>query len=73
MPDLRQLKLAGGNNNLDQFQGLSGAGLAAAFTACRRLRNIELPYSAGLEGQQLVAHLTQLTSLTSVSSEAALG
>ena len=64
LPDLRQLKLAGGNN-LDQLQGLSGAGLAA-FTACRRLRDIELPYSADLKGQQLVAQLPRLASLNSV-------
>ena len=62
LPDLRRLSVMGGENSL---RGLTGAGLAA-FTACRRLRKIELPYSAELEDQQLVAQLPRLTSLTSV-------
>ena len=61
LPDLRRLSVMGGADNL---RGLTGAGLAA-FTACRRLRNIELPYSA-MEDQQLLAQLPRLTSLTSV-------
>ena len=65
LPDLRRLSVTGGNNSVDMLRGLSGAGLAA-FTACRRLRHIELPCSAVLEGQQLVTHVPQLTSLTSV-------
>lgn len=62
LPDLRRLSVMGGEDNL---QGLSGAGLAA-FTACRQLRSIELPYSAELEDQQLLAQLPRLTSLTCV-------
>jgi hypothetical protein len=47
------------------MHGLTGAGLAA-FTACRRLRDITLPYSADLDAQQVVAQLARLTSLTSI-------
>jgi hypothetical protein len=65
MPELRRLRLEGGSHSSNQLRGLSGAGLAA-FTACRQLRHLELPHGAELDGQQLVAQLPQLTSLTSV-------
>lgn len=73
LPDLRQLSVVGGGRSvvgggrMEEFElrGLTGAGLAA-FTACRRLRDIRLPYSVDLDGQQLVAQLARLTSLTSI-------
>ncbi len=64
MPELRRLKVEGGDHISNQLRGLSGAGLAA-FSVCRRLRDIMLLSGADLEGQQLVAQLPQLTSLTS--------
>ena len=66
LPDLRELSVMGGGRMYAfDLHGLTGAGLAA-FTACRRLRDIRLPYSADLDGQQLVAQLARLTSLTSI-------
>ena len=66
LPDLRRLSIVGCNNNrLNMVEGPSGAGLAA-LTACRRLRHIELPSSADLKAQQLMAQLPRLASLTSV-------
>ena len=64
MPELRRLKVAGGDHSSNRLRGLSGAGLAA-FTVCRRLQDIALLSGADLEGQQLVAQLPQLSSLTS--------
>ena len=66
LPDLQRLSIEGCDNmRMNRVDGLSGAGLAA-FTACRRLRHIELPHGAELDGQQLVAQLPRLASLTSV-------
>ena len=66
LPDLRRLSVEGCNNiKPNGVEGSSGAGLTV-FTACRRLRHIELPSSGDLQGQQLVAQLPQVTSLTSV-------
>jgi hypothetical protein len=73
LPALRRLSIEGCDNmRMNRVQGLSGAGLAA-FTACRRLRHIELPHGAELEGQHLVAQLPRLTSLTSVKLREGLG
>jgi hypothetical protein len=67
LPDLRRLKVVGSkvSGGMNEVQGFSGAGLAA-FTACRRLRDITLACGNDLEGQQLVAHLPRLASLTRV-------
>ena len=66
LPDLRQLSIVAGTKRWQcVLHGLSGAVLAA-YTACRRLRDITLPYSADLDVQQVVAQLMRLTSLTSI-------
>ena len=66
LSDLRSLKVGDNlTSSLSGLSGLRGAGLAA-FSACRRLRDISLDGGADLEGQQLVAQLPQIASLTSV-------
>jgi hypothetical protein len=71
LPDLRRLGVMGGNS-LERMRGLTGAGLAA-FTSCRRLRDIALPHSADLEAQQLLAQLPRLGALTSVKLRKSVG
>jgi hypothetical protein len=66
LPDLRRLEVNGyfGQPHL-LLRGLVGTGLAA-FSACRRLRDISLRRCEVLEGQLLVTHLPQISSLASV-------
>jgi hypothetical protein len=69
LPDLRRLSVTAGiGNSACVLHGLSGAALAA-FSACRRLRDVTLPYRfecADLNARQVVAQLAHLTSLTSI-------
>ena len=69
VPDLRRLEVSG---HFDQrnvpLTGLTGSGLAA-FTTCRRLRDVLLRHCACLEGQQLAMQLSQISSLASVQFE----
>ena len=69
LPDLRRLSITAGKGDSGcVLHGLSGAALAA-FSACRRLRDVTLPYRhecADLNAQQVVAQLAHLTSLTSI-------
>jgi hypothetical protein len=66
LPDLRRLEVIGyfGQPHL-LLRGLIGTGLAA-FSACRRLRDISLRRCEVLEGQQLVTQLPRISSLASV-------
>ena len=66
LPDLRRLCVTAGTGICGcVLHGLSGAALAA-FSTCRRLRDVALPCSADLNAQQVVAQLAHLTSLTSI-------
>ena len=63
LPDLRQLTISQPSwRSCLGLQGLKGAGLAA-FSACRRLRDSSLLSCSDLEGQQLVTHVPQISSL----------
>ena len=66
LPDLRRLEVDGYfRGEYKPLRGFVGSGLAA-FSACRRLRDICLRRCETMEGQQLVTHLPRISSLASV-------
>ena len=65
MPDLRRLDVVGCICGQYALAGLFGARLAA-FSACRRLRDISLRNAPNLDGRQLVRQLLQICSLASL-------
>ena len=66
LPDLRRLEVGGYyRGEYKPLRGLVGSGLAA-FSACRRLRDISLLLCEMLEGQQLVMQLPRINSLASL-------
>ena len=66
LPDLRRLEVDGYyRGEYKPLRGLNGSGLAA-FSACRRLRDICLRRCEEMRGQQLVTHLPRISSLASV-------
>jgi hypothetical protein len=66
LPDLRRLEVDGySREEYVPLRGLVGSGLAA-FSACRRLRDISLRRCEVLEGQQLITQLPRVSSLASV-------
>jgi hypothetical protein len=66
LPDLRLLDLDGHSRRDDAPQ--CGSGLAA-FSACRRLRNVSLRRFGDLEGMLLVMQVPQIASLASLHIE----
>ena len=69
LPDLRQLVIQGKSDDPAKYvsgvAGLLGSRLAA-FSACRRLRDISLSCCDDLDGQQLVRQLPRISSLVSL-------
>jgi hypothetical protein len=66
MPDLRRLDVAGCIfGSRDVLVGLYGATLAA-FSGCRRLRDISLWHGPHVDGRELVKQLPQIGSLASL-------
>lgn len=66
LPDLRRLEVDGYYiTEYKPLRGLVGSGLAA-FSACRRLRDLSLLRCEMMEGQQLVMQLPRISSLASV-------
>jgi hypothetical protein len=66
LPALRRLDIEGrGPQDGRGVPGFSGAGLAA-YTACRRLRDVSLTSCSQLEGPQLLEHLPNIEGLASL-------
>ena len=66
LPDLRLLDIDGRSRR--DYAPLRGSGLAA-FSACRRLRDVSLRRFGDLSGQQLVMQVPQISSLASLHIE----
>jgi hypothetical protein len=62
LPDLRRLAIRPSRGSCPGLWGFTGAGLGA-FGACHRLRDISLCQCNDVEGQQLVMHVPQISSL----------
>ena len=65
LPDLRRLEVFRRNEGGSDPLSPHGPGLAA-FSACRRLRDISIRRCPDLSGQQLVQHLPRISSLASL-------
>ena len=65
LPDLRRLVVAASRHCMEPLRGMRGARLAA-FSSCRRLRDVSIEYCAELQFQQLAAQLPALGALASL-------
>ena len=68
LPDLRRLRLGDSPSAMIPVCGLRGVGLAA-FSTCRRLRDISLEFCPELDPQQIATLLPDMRALASLNLE----